>query len=134
MGGDGLTDSADNCIFAANSNQRDTNADGYGNLCDPDFDGNVDFADLMIMKVEFFGVVSVIRCRNPILLHDSGAGHQRQVAQSSRQIRTMFKIANRAGARTGVSSLCLICELNHGNFLQESLSCASLVGQTPTSQ
>ena len=54
--GDGLADVADNCIDAANADQRDTDADGIGNWCDGDFDQNCaqNFADLGIMKASFF--------------------------------------------------------------------------------
>ena len=63
--GDGLLDTADNCILVPNSplipdaggnSQLDTDGDGYGNLCDPDFDHNlnVDFADLAYLKSKFF--------------------------------------------------------------------------------
>lgn len=38
---DGVADNADNCIETANADQLDSNADGYGNRCDPDFDGNL---------------------------------------------------------------------------------------------
>ena len=39
-----------------NLDQRDTNADGFGNVCDADLndDGAVNFADLGIMKSVFF--------------------------------------------------------------------------------
>lgn len=63
---DGVPDEADNCIFVANGllvpdaggySQRDTDNDGYGNVCDPDLDndGAVNFLDLEIMKNAFFG-------------------------------------------------------------------------------
>ena len=32
--GDGIPDSSDNCTLVANANQQDTDADGYGNICD----------------------------------------------------------------------------------------------------
>lgn len=83
--GDGIEDVWDNCSAAANINQRDSNGDGYGNVCDADFDnngvvnlsdlalfkqvlfssdedadlngdGNVNFGDLLILKKQFFGV------------------------------------------------------------------------------
>jgi len=40
---DGIVDSKDNCIDVYNPDQRDTNQDGYGNICDPDLDndGNI---------------------------------------------------------------------------------------------
>ena len=53
---DGFSDSADNCIDVANSDQRDTNGDGIGNACDGDFDDScisVNFADLGILKGAF---------------------------------------------------------------------------------
>src|SRR5262245_15141380 len=46
----------DNCILEANADQRDTDGDGFGNVCDADFtnDCSVTFADLGIMKQAFF--------------------------------------------------------------------------------
>lgn len=54
--GDGIINTADNCIEVANADQRDTDNDGYGNICDADLnnDGFVNFADLAIMKSTFF--------------------------------------------------------------------------------
>jgi hypothetical protein len=54
--GDGVVDVDDNCTLLANADQRDTHADGYGNLCDPDLngDGIVNFADLALLKAVFF--------------------------------------------------------------------------------
>jgi hypothetical protein len=54
--GDGLEDNLDNCTQVANPDQRDSDADGYGNLCDADLDnnGNVNFSDLAQMKALFF--------------------------------------------------------------------------------
>lgn len=65
LDGDGVPDSEDNCTLLPNgplipdvggNSQRDTDGDGYGNVCDPDFDnsGNIDFADLAFMKSVFF--------------------------------------------------------------------------------
>jgi hypothetical protein len=53
--GDGVPDPVDNCSEAPNPNQRDTNGDGYGNVCDADFDGNeiVNFADLALFRARF---------------------------------------------------------------------------------
>ncbi|MDF1554947.1 MAG: right-handed parallel beta-helix repeat-containing protein, partial [Deferrisomatales bacterium] len=61
---DGVADGLDNCVMAPNGPlipdaggniQRDTDGDGYGNRCDPDFnnDGGVNFADLAYMKSVF---------------------------------------------------------------------------------
>lgn len=53
--GDGLDNSVDNCIDVANSDQRDSNGDGFGNVCDADLDdsGFVNFADLSLFKSTF---------------------------------------------------------------------------------
>jgi chitodextrinase len=55
--GDGIADAQDNCILDANADQRDTDGDNYGNICDPDFNGDlvVNATDLAYMKVNFFG-------------------------------------------------------------------------------
>ncbi len=54
--GDGVLDGFDNCTLVANPAQTDTDADGYGNYCDPDYnnDGFVSYIDLSIMKSSFF--------------------------------------------------------------------------------
>ncbi|MFK8029355.1 MAG: DUF1566 domain-containing protein [Gammaproteobacteria bacterium] len=46
--GDGVSDNADNCTLVANADQRDSNNDGFGNICDPDLDNNgvVNFLDV----------------------------------------------------------------------------------------
>ncbi len=48
---DDVGDPEDNCLTVANPSQQDTNSDGYGNLCDADFDsdgfaGLTDFGNL----------------------------------------------------------------------------------------
>ena len=55
--GDGITDTLDNCVTYTNADQTDTDTDGLGNACDPDHDQNcaVNFADLALLKAEFFG-------------------------------------------------------------------------------
>ncbi len=35
-----MADSVDNCSAIPNPQQRDTNGDGFGNICDPDVDGD----------------------------------------------------------------------------------------------
>jgi glucose/arabinose dehydrogenase len=54
--GDGIPDQQDNCTLIANADQRDTNADYYGNLCDADLnnDGVNNFVDLGLLKQRFF--------------------------------------------------------------------------------
>jgi len=51
--GDGIVDTKDNCTEVANEDQRDTDNDGFGNICDPDLnnDGIVDAADQEIFLV-----------------------------------------------------------------------------------
>jgi hypothetical protein len=53
--GDDIPDTSDNCTEIANPDQRDTDSDGYGNLCDADFDNSlfVNFADLAYFKTNF---------------------------------------------------------------------------------
>jgi hypothetical protein len=53
--GDSVLDGHDNCLLKSNAVQRDTNADGYGNLCDPDFNNNgvVDPGDFSLLKSLF---------------------------------------------------------------------------------
>jgi hypothetical protein len=53
---DGVLDARDNCILDSNADQRDTDGDGYGNVCDADLnqDGVVNFVDLGLFKTVFF--------------------------------------------------------------------------------
>ena len=46
----------DNCLLIQNPLQRDTDADGYGNYCDPDFNNDmiVNVADVAYFKKKFF--------------------------------------------------------------------------------
>jgi len=50
--GDGVTNDLDNCSWVPNADQRDTNADGFGNICDADLnnDGTVNFGDLTLFR------------------------------------------------------------------------------------
>jgi hypothetical protein len=50
--GDGVADNADNCKLVANANQRNTDGDNFGNICDPDFNQNglVDPTDFSRLK------------------------------------------------------------------------------------
>jgi hypothetical protein len=50
--GDGVLDQEDNCMLAPNANLRDTDGDGFGNRCDPDFNQNVtvDSNDASLLK------------------------------------------------------------------------------------
>ena len=50
--GDGVCNTNDNCLLVANANQRDSNAEGYGNLCDADLNnsGTVTTADFGLLR------------------------------------------------------------------------------------
>ncbi len=53
--GDGVPDATDNCIMITNPDQRDSNGDGFGNVCDPDLNnnGSVDLTDYSIFRAAF---------------------------------------------------------------------------------
>ena len=53
---DGVFDSVDNCLTVANADQRDTDGDGYGNVCDADLTGDciVNVSDLGALRLFFF--------------------------------------------------------------------------------
>jgi len=52
---DGIADADDNCTTEPNADQRDSNQDGFGNLCDPDFndDGVVGVPDVVFLASSF---------------------------------------------------------------------------------
>lgn len=54
--GDEVNNIVDNCTLVPNADQRDTNGDNLGNMCDADLsnDCTVDFVDLGLMKSVFF--------------------------------------------------------------------------------
>lgn len=53
---DGIVDAVDNCSIVSNADQRDTNGDGFGNVCDADLndDGMVNVVDLGLLRSAFF--------------------------------------------------------------------------------
>ncbi len=53
---DTVLDGFDNCLFKANGNQRDSDDDGYGSLCDGDLDndGTVSTPDLVLFRDALF--------------------------------------------------------------------------------
>lgn len=53
---DGIPDFADNCLIVANTEQRDTDNDGYGNMCDPDLNNDlvVNLVDLGLLRAVTF--------------------------------------------------------------------------------
>ncbi len=54
--GDGVIDSLDNCTLVANGDQRNTDGDGFGNICDADFNNDLrtNTIDLAYFKQHFF--------------------------------------------------------------------------------
>ena len=52
---DGVADLEDNCINAANQDQRDTDGDNFGNVCDADLDNNgaVNLSDFSLFRSVF---------------------------------------------------------------------------------
>ena len=52
---DNTLDYRDNCLLATNPNQRDTNGDGFGNICDADLDndGQVSMSDFSLFRSAF---------------------------------------------------------------------------------
>jgi hypothetical protein len=50
-----VDDGSDNCLGITNTSQRDSDGDGYGNICDADLDNNgrVNFADLAMFRSAF---------------------------------------------------------------------------------
>jgi len=55
---DGVIDGSDNCLLSWNTAQTDSDSDGYGNQCDPDFDNNllVNAEDLAYLKSNFLSI------------------------------------------------------------------------------
>src|SRR6185369_18086219 len=62
---DGIVDPVDDCLLHANPSQLDTDRDGFGNACDPDFDqdGIVGASDRMLL-VQQFGIAPRGRAGN----------------------------------------------------------------------
>jgi hypothetical protein len=52
---DGVADASDNCTDISNTSQIDTNSDGYGNICDADWNNNggTGAGDLAELKLNF---------------------------------------------------------------------------------
>jgi FtsP/CotA-like multicopper oxidase with cupredoxin domain len=52
---DNVLDYRDNCLLVTNTNQRDTNGDGFGNMCDADLnnDGKVNLSDYSQFRSAF---------------------------------------------------------------------------------
>lgn len=65
--GDGIADASDNCTQIANANQRDTNQDGYGNLCDADLNNDliVNAIDLGLFKNCYLKTSADAQCPRP---------------------------------------------------------------------
>ena len=57
---DGVLDAVDNCTIVRNEDQRDTDGDLYGNICDPDFDN-----DLVVDRDDAMYIQSVLGTDDP---------------------------------------------------------------------
>ena len=53
--GDGVCDESDDCTVRSNTSQADSDTDGYGNVCDADYnnDGKVQTIDFITFQVAF---------------------------------------------------------------------------------
>ena len=53
---DGIPDDADNCTLVPNPDQRDSNGDGFGNVCDADLNNDlvINVVDLGLLRAVFF--------------------------------------------------------------------------------
>jgi len=62
--GDSIADRNDNCTLIANEDQRDTNGDDFGNMCDPDLDDSdvTNFADIFIFNLAFNSEIGDANC------------------------------------------------------------------------
>ncbi|MFK8016469.1 MAG: thrombospondin type 3 repeat-containing protein [Gammaproteobacteria bacterium] len=56
LDGDGISNELDNCIGISNPDQRDSDADGFGNICDADLNNDcaVNAQDLGVLRSVFF--------------------------------------------------------------------------------
>ena len=72
--GDGVRDEWDNCVSIANPDQRDTDYDSLGNLCDADYDNNNDvaLADFGALRAAFGSSVGDAAYSEHIDTDDSG--------------------------------------------------------------
>jgi hypothetical protein len=61
---DGVPDASDNCILVFNSDQRDTDQDGFGNICDADLNNDlmVNVVDLGLFKMCYLKQASDVQC------------------------------------------------------------------------
>jgi hypothetical protein len=77
LDGDGIDDSCDNCLSAAfpNPDQTDTDVDGFGNVCDADFDQNgfAGATDFFALRLAFAAVLGGAAYR-PEIDMSGGAG------------------------------------------------------------
>jgi hypothetical protein len=73
--GDGVDDGCDNCILLPNPTQFDSDVDGYGNACDPDYDqsGVVLAPDFVTLSLAF-GTVLGGPGYDPTCDHDESGG------------------------------------------------------------
>jgi hypothetical protein len=94
---DGIDDRADDCIDVANPDQRDTDRDGFGNACDPDFDGDgaVGSADFVAVERAFGS-----RAGDPAYSADLDLDGDGRIGR-----RELLHVSRRFGAAPGPSGL-----------------------------
>jgi hypothetical protein len=92
---DGVPDDRDNCTLVANADQRDTNADGFGNICDADLNDDciVNGVDSRIM-------------RNRLGTHDPDADLNGDGIVNGADLATLRRSLGLPPGPSGVPNLC----------------------------
>ncbi|MEM9387895.1 MAG: integrin alpha [Pseudomonadota bacterium] len=92
---DGVSDEADNCQLAINADQRDSNGDGYGNLCDADLND-----DCVVTAADWFIM------RDVLFTDDADADLDGDGEVDLQDARRLFEHRGEAPGPSGVTNLC----------------------------